>query len=66
MDISGLTRISDFEWRIEPQGDMRVPGIIFASRALVEGACRAGGRDNVTCAVVVVGPAPPDAQDVSR
>ena len=36
MDTSTLTRISDFEWRIEPQGDMRVPGIIFASRALIE------------------------------
>ena len=36
MDTSALTRISDFEWRIEPQGDMRVPGVIFASKALVE------------------------------
>ena len=36
MDTSTLTRISDFEWRIEPQGDMRVPGVIFASKALVE------------------------------
>ncbi len=36
MDTSTLTRISDFEWRIEPQGDMRVPGVLFASKALVE------------------------------
>jgi tRNA-splicing ligase RtcB len=36
MDTSTLTRISEFEWRIEPQGDMRVPGIIFASQPLVE------------------------------
>ena len=36
MDTSTLTRISDFEWRIEAQGDMRVPGIIFASAALVQ------------------------------
>ena len=36
MDTSTLTRISDFEWRIEPQGDMRVPGVIFASKSLVE------------------------------
>jgi len=36
VDTSTLTRISDFEWRIEPQGDMRVPGIIFASRGLIE------------------------------
>jgi tRNA-splicing ligase RtcB len=35
MDISSLHRISDFEWRIEPHGDMRVPGIIFGSRELV-------------------------------
>jgi tRNA-splicing ligase RtcB len=36
MDTSSLTRISEFEWRIEPQGDMRVPGIIFASEQLVQ------------------------------
>lgn len=36
MDTSILTRISEFEWHIEPQGDMRVPGIIFASKDLVE------------------------------
>jgi tRNA-splicing ligase RtcB len=36
VDISTLTRISDYEWCIEPQGDMRVPGIIFASQPLVE------------------------------
>ncbi len=36
MDTSSLTQASDYEWHIEPQGDMRVPGIIFASQALVE------------------------------
>jgi tRNA-splicing ligase RtcB len=36
VDTSTLTRISDYEWRIEPQGDMRVPGILFASRGLIE------------------------------
>ncbi|UCC56812.1 MAG: RtcB family protein [Gammaproteobacteria bacterium] len=36
MDTSSLTRISEFEWRIEPQGDMRVPGIIYASKDLVQ------------------------------
>ncbi|MEN8109170.1 MAG: RtcB family protein, partial [Pseudomonadota bacterium] len=36
MDTSTLSRISAYEWRIEPQGDMRVPGIIFASQALIE------------------------------
>jgi tRNA-splicing ligase RtcB len=36
MDISHLQPVSDFEWRIEPHGGMRVPGIIFGSRALIE------------------------------
>jgi tRNA-splicing ligase RtcB len=36
MDTSTLTQVSDFEWRIEPQGDMRVPGIIFASAELIQ------------------------------
>jgi tRNA-splicing ligase RtcB len=35
MDTASLTRVSDFEWRIDPQGAMRVPGILFASEALV-------------------------------
>jgi len=36
MDTSTLTQVSEFEWRIEPQGPMRVPGILFASKALVQ------------------------------
>jgi tRNA-splicing ligase RtcB len=36
VDISTLQRISDFEWRIPRQNAMRVPGVIFASRALIE------------------------------
>jgi tRNA-splicing ligase RtcB len=36
MDTSTLTCVSEFEWRIEPQGGMRVPGIIFASKDLVQ------------------------------
>jgi tRNA-splicing ligase RtcB len=35
MDLSLLKRRSDYEWRIEPSGRMRVPGIIFADEALV-------------------------------
>ena len=35
MDLSLLTRKSDTEWWIEPHGRMRVPGIIYASEALV-------------------------------
>jgi tRNA-splicing ligase RtcB len=37
MDTSTLTRISEYEWHIEPQGDMRVPGILYASEELVQG-----------------------------
>src|SRR5712692_2332112 len=35
MDLSLLKRQSGYEWRIEPSGRMRVPGIIFADEALV-------------------------------
>lgn len=35
MDINKLQRISDYQWRIEPFGKMRVPGIIFASKDLI-------------------------------
>jgi len=36
MDLSLLTRKSDTEWWIEPHGGMRVPGVIYASEALVK------------------------------
>lgn len=36
MDLSLLTRKSDTEWWIEPHGRMRVPGVIYASEALVK------------------------------
>jgi tRNA-splicing ligase RtcB len=36
MELKKLTRKSDFEWVYEPQGDMRVPAILFASRKLLE------------------------------
>src|SRR6516162_6409419 len=35
MDLSLLTRKSETEWWIEPHGRMRVPGVIYASEALV-------------------------------
>jgi tRNA-splicing ligase RtcB len=35
MDLSLLERESDLVWRIEPHGDMRVPGIIYADTSLV-------------------------------
>ena len=36
MDLELLDRKSDHEWHIAPRGAMRVPGVIFASEALVE------------------------------
>ena len=35
MDLGLLQRESELTWRIEPTGDMRVPGIIYASEPLV-------------------------------
>ncbi len=37
MDTRTLVRKSDHEWWIEPAGQMRVPGIIYASKELIEG-----------------------------
>ena len=37
MDLSLLTRTSDVEWWIEPHAHMRVPGILYATEALVKG-----------------------------
>jgi tRNA-splicing ligase RtcB len=37
MDLQSLLRRSDFEWWIEPTGQMRVPGIIYAGKELIEG-----------------------------
>jgi len=36
MDIKKFKKINDYEWEIPKQGDMRVPGKIFASRKLVQ------------------------------
>jgi tRNA-splicing ligase RtcB len=35
MDISRLIRVSENRWELPPEGEMRVPGILFASEALV-------------------------------
>jgi tRNA-splicing ligase RtcB len=37
MDPHSLVRHSDFEWWIEPTGNMRVPGIIYAGEELIQG-----------------------------
>ena len=36
MNKKTLTRQSEYEWRIEPTGEMRVPGIIYAGEKLIE------------------------------
>lgn len=36
MDIQLYEKINNFEWRINPKGAMRVPGIIFASESLLQ------------------------------
>jgi tRNA-splicing ligase RtcB len=35
MDLGKLQKIDEFTWQIAPRGDMRVPGILYASEALV-------------------------------
>ena len=35
MDLSKFTQVSESEWRVESFGQMRVPGIIFASEGLI-------------------------------
>lgn len=37
MDLTRLERTSEFEWLIKPFGRMRVPGVLFASEALLRG-----------------------------
>ncbi|WP_163559009.1 RtcB family protein [Halomonas sp. NO4] len=36
MNPDTLTRVSDFAWRVEPTGKMRVPGVIYASEDLIQ------------------------------
>jgi len=36
MDLNKLTRSGDYRWRIDPHGDMRVPGVLFGDRELME------------------------------
>jgi len=36
MDLRKLVRVNSYEWRIEPYGSMRVPGVIFADQDLIE------------------------------
>jgi len=36
MNLQSLSRRSEFEWRIEPTGQMRVPAVIYGGRRLLE------------------------------
>src|SRR5687767_16019782 len=36
MDLGRLQRVTDEEWQLEPTGAMRVPGVLYATRALLE------------------------------
>lgn len=36
MDLDLLTRESDYQWRVERHGDMRVPAIFYGSETLIE------------------------------
>ncbi len=36
MDLKLLKRDSEFAWRIDPRGNMRVPGLIYASEPLIK------------------------------
>ncbi len=35
MDTQHLTQVTDTQWRLAPQGPMRVPGILFGSQTLI-------------------------------
>jgi tRNA-splicing ligase RtcB len=35
MDTQRFERVSSYEWRVEPHGGMRVPGILYATEALI-------------------------------
>src|SRR5690606_19404586 len=35
MDISRFEKVSDYEWRVAPHGEMRVPAVLFADEALI-------------------------------
>jgi len=41
-EVAGLIEEAPYRWRLEPSGPMRVPGCIFASRALIEAVLQDG------------------------
>jgi tRNA-splicing ligase RtcB len=54
MDVSSLVRKSDWEWWIPQAGAMRVPGVIYASEALV-GAMDEKVREQITNVAMLPG-----------
>jgi len=36
LDINKLRKIKDFEWELPQKGEMRVPGMLFASQKLIK------------------------------
>ena len=65
MDTSRLTRLSEFAWRIEPHGEMRVPVVIYGDEGLIQAMDDKVYEQaaNVACLPGIVGPsyAMPDA-----
>ena len=35
MDLSRLHRISNWEWRFDPEGEMRVPAVLYGDEGLI-------------------------------
>lgn len=65
MNIEGLNRIGDFEWEIPIEGDMLVPGRVFADKELIRGIDEKAKEQiiNVAClpGIVKASMAMPDA-----
>jgi tRNA-splicing ligase RtcB len=65
MDTNRLTRLSEFAWRIEPQGEMHAPAVIYGDEGLIQAMDDKVYEQaaNVACLPGIVGPsyAMPDA-----
>ncbi len=44
MDLSPLHQVSNWEWRLEPEGAMRVPAVLYGEREPDRGNGREGSR----------------------
>ncbi|HEY7611212.1 MAG TPA: RtcB family protein [Alphaproteobacteria bacterium] len=52
MDLNRFTRLSDYAWRIEPSGDMRVPAVIYGSEDLIRDMDEKVGEQAVNVATL--------------